>query len=82
MRFLTKPDLIVIVSSPTIYFVENQLQINNMANGIVKNKRKCSLPANIGAKQAPTTIKKIGYNHASFLMEIPLYSPPSPSKFL
>lgn len=66
MRFLTRPDLIVIVSSPTVYFVVNQLQINNIANGIVKNKRKYSLPANIGAKQAPKTIKKIGYNHASF----------------
>ena len=69
------------VSSPTIYFVENQLHINNIANGIVKNKRKYSLPANIGAKQAPTTINKIGYNHASFLMEIPFPSP-SLSKFL
>ncbi|BCD28169.1 hypothetical protein BC30102_1205 [Bacillus cereus] len=66
MRFLTKPDLIVIVSSPTIYLVENQLQINNMANGIVKNKRKYSLPANKGAKHAPMTTKKIGYNHISF----------------
>lgn len=66
MRFLTRPDLIVIVSSPTIYFVENQLQINNIANGIVKNKRKYSLPANMGAKHAPMTTKKIGYNHTSF----------------
>ncbi|VXC23314.1 DDE superfamily endonuclease [Bacillus mycoides] len=65
-RFLTKPDLIVIVSSPTIYFVENQLQLNSIANGIVKNKRKYSLPANIGAKHAPRTMKKIGYNHTSF----------------
>ncbi|MFK4427063.1 transposase-like protein [Bacillus sp. RC51] len=31
-RFLTKPDLIVIVSSPTIYFVKNQLQLNSIAN--------------------------------------------------
>ena len=54
----TKPDLIVIVSSPTIYFVENQLQINTMANGIVKNKRKYSLPAKMGAKHAPMTTKK------------------------
>lgn len=58
MRFLTRPDLIVIVSSPTMYFVENQLQINNTANGIVKNKRKYSFPANRGAKHAPMTTKK------------------------
>ncbi len=66
MRFLTKPDLIVIVYSPTMYFVENQLQINNIANEIVKNKRKYSLPANRGAKHAPMTTKKIGYSHTSF----------------
>lgn len=66
MRFFTKPDLIVIDSSSTMYFVENQLQINNIANGIVKNKRKYSLPANRGAKHAPMTTKKIGYNHVSF----------------
>ncbi len=79
MRLLTKPDLIVIVSSPTIYFVENQLQINTMANGIVKNKRKYSLPANIGAKHAPMTTKKIGYNHVSFFdgnsISLPLLRP-------
>lgn len=74
IRFLTGPDVIVISSSPTIYFVENQLQENSIANGIVKNRRKYSCPANIGAKQAPKTMKKIGYNHTSFLMEIPLNS--------
>lgn len=72
IRFLTGPDVIIIISSLTIYFVENQLQLNSIANGIVKNKRKYSLPANMGAKHAPMTTKKIGYNHTSFLIEIPL----------
>jgi len=58
-----RPDLIVIVSFPAIYFAKNQLQLNNIANGIVKSKRKYSLPT------------KIGYNHVSFLMEIRFPSP-------
>ncbi len=75
MRFFTKPDLIVIDSSSTMYFVENQLQINNIANGIVKNKRKYSLPANRGAKHAPMTTKKSDITMYLFLMEIPLNFP-------
>ena len=79
MHFFTKPDLIVIVSSPTMYFVENQLHINKIDNGIVKNKRKYSLPANMGAKHAPMTTKKIGYNHVSFFdgnsISLPLLRP-------
>jgi len=62
-----RPDLIVIVSFPAIYFAKNQLQLNNIANGIVKSKRKYSLPT------------KIGYNHVSFFdgnsISIPLLCP-------
>lgn len=59
IRFVTRPDLIVIISSRAIYFAKKQLQLNNIANGIVKSKRKYSLPTKIGAKQAPKTIKKL-----------------------
>jgi hypothetical protein len=60
------PDLITITSSFTIYFVVNQFQISNIANGIVKNRRKYSRPAKVGAMHAPRAIIKTRYNHASF----------------